>query len=41
MPPTNMHCEITTYSDSESGMHYAEDYSIWSGRRIFWDIKKI
>ncbi|WP_282019684.1 hypothetical protein [Planomicrobium okeanokoites] len=30
MPPTNMHCEITTYSDSKSGMHYAEEYSFWN-----------
>ncbi|QHJ70962.1 hypothetical protein [Planococcus halotolerans] len=26
----NMHFEITTYSDSVSGMHYAEDYSFWN-----------
>lgn len=30
MPTYNMHFEITTYSDSDNGMHYAEDYSFWS-----------
>lgn len=26
----NMHFEITTYSESGNGMHYAEDYSFWN-----------
>lgn len=30
MPTYNMHFEITTYSDSDNGMHYAEDYSFWN-----------
>ncbi|WP_341202469.1 hypothetical protein [Planomicrobium okeanokoites] len=29
MPTYNMHFEITTYSESDNGMHYAEDYSFW------------
>lgn len=31
MPTYNMHFEINTYSsDSDNGMHYAEDYSFWN-----------
>ncbi|RLQ92733.1 hypothetical protein [Planomicrobium sp. Y74] len=30
MPTYNMHFEITTYSESDIGMRYAEDYLFWS-----------
>lgn len=29
MSTYNMHFEITTYRESDNGMHYAEDYSFW------------